>query len=262
MIMVQALLMAGVAPAAIRSYPLDERSVYTIHLGKDEPTTCVFPADIKALVGANVSTKPEDAPGILLSHEPGAAYFSLRALKDNATGALNVLFRGHVYALAFVTGGEPDQAVVFLDQPRAGEKHQPASPEILHDLLERAKQHDRLRTQYPSMKSALDRVQPGNATYYRTFTATVEDVVRFDAEDVLVFRIRLENSLDVAVPYDPEGLAVRVGRELFPSALTEASGAIPPKSVSQIYLVVAGTPGGGRTNLSVHETYTVMVPTL
>ena len=112
------------------------------------------------------------------------------------------------------------------------------------------------------MKSALDRVQPGNATYYRTFTATVEDVVRFDAEDVLVFRIRLENSLDVAVPYDPEGLAVRVGRELFPSALTEASGAIPPKSVSQIYLVVAGTPGGGRTNLSVHETYTVMVPTL
>jgi len=260
MIMVQALLIAGVAPAAIRTYPLDERSVYTIRLSKDEPTTCVFPAAIKAMVGANVSTKAEDAPGVLLSHEPGTEYFSLRALKDNAAGALNVVFRGHVYAVAFVTAGEPDQAVVFLDQPLVGENRQPPTPDILHELLERAKQHDRLQAQYPGMQSTLDRAQPGNPTYYKAFTATVEEVVRFDAEDVLVFRIRLENALGVPVPYDSKGLAVRVGREIFPAALAEASGAIPPKSTTLVFLVVAGAPGRGRSNLSVRETYNLIVP--
>ena len=260
MIMVQALLIAGVAPAAIRTNPLDERSVYTIRLGKDEPTTCVFPAPIKALVGANVSTRPEDAPGVLLSHEPGAEYFSLRALKDNAAGALNVVFRGHVYAVAFATGGEPDQAVVFLDQPLVGEKRQTLTAQTLEELLERAKQHDRLRSQYPGMLSTLDRAQPETPTYYRGFTATIEDVVRFDAEDVLVFRIRMENTRDEPVHYDPKGLAVRLRREIFPAALAEASGAIPPKSSTEVYLVIAGAPGRGRTNLSVRDTYNVIVP--
>jgi hypothetical protein len=87
MIMVQALLIAGVEAAEIRAYPLDERSVYTIRLAKGEPTTCVFPGPLKALVGANVSTKVDDAPGILLSHEAGTEYFSLRAVKDDAPPA-------------------------------------------------------------------------------------------------------------------------------------------------------------------------------
>ena len=45
--------------------------------------------------------------------------------------------------------------------------------------------------------------------------------------------VRLENAGEIPVAYDPQGLAVRVGRELFPSALVEASGAIPPRSASE-----------------------------
>ncbi len=260
MIMLQALLIAGVDASQIRAYPLDERSVYTIRLGKDEPTTCVFPAAIKALVGANVSTKADDAPGILLSHEPGTEYFSLRALKADATGALNVVHRGRVYALAFITGDNPDQAVIFLNEPLAGGTRELPPLENLRALLERAKQLDRLQNQYPGMASKIDRAQPGTVTHYRAFNATVEDVVRFDAEDVLVLRIRLENTLDVPVPYDPQGLAVRVGHEVYPAVLAEASGTIPPQSATQIHLVVASAPGRGRTNLSVREIFNVIVP--
>lgn len=260
MIMVQALLVAGVPAAEIRSYPLDERSVYTVRLSQGEPTTCVFPGALKALVGANVSTKLEDNPGVLLSHEPGTEYFSLRALKEHAAGALNVVFRGRVYALAFVTETEPDRAVVFLDEPVAAANGHRPTQETLRGLLERAKQLDRNQAQYPGMASSLESAQPGNPTHYRAFTATIESVVRFDAEDALVFRVRLENTLDVPVPYDPQGLAVRLGREFFPAALSEASGAIPPKAASHIYLVVSGAPGGGRANLSVRERFTVIVP--
>jgi hypothetical protein len=119
-IFVQAIAVAQAAAAEIRSYPLDERSVYTVRLSREEPTTCIFPGALKAIVGANVSTRIEDNPGVLLSHEAGTEYFSLRALKENATGALNVLFRGRVYALAFATATEADRAVMFLDEPFAG----------------------------------------------------------------------------------------------------------------------------------------------
>jgi len=260
MIMVQALLVAGVPAAEIRSYPLDERSVYTVRLSLAEPTTCVFPGALKALVGANVSTKLDDNPGVLLSHEPGTEYFSLRALKENAAGALNVVFRGRVYALAFITAVEPDRAVVFLDEPLAAANGQRPTDVTLRGLLERAKQLARIQTQYPGMASSLESAQPGNLTRYRAFTATIESIVRFEAEDTLVFRVRLENTLDDPVPYDPQGLAVRLGREFFTAELTEASGAIPPKAVSIIYLVVSGAPGGGRANLSVYEKFSVIVP--
>lgn len=260
MIMVQALLIAGVEASQIRAYPLDERCVYTIRLGKDEPTTCVFPAAIKALVGANVSTKPAEDPGVLLSHETGTEYFSLRALKEGATGALNVVYRGRVYALAFVTGDNPDQAVVFLNEPLVGTAREMPAPDGLRALLDRAKQLDRLQNQYPGMASRIERSQPATVTHYRAFTATVEEVVRFDAEDVLVLRVRLENAIDVPIPYDPPALAVRVGHEVYPASLTEASGAIPPKAATHIHLVIAGAPGRGRSNLSVRETFNVIVP--
>ena len=260
MIMVQALLIAGVEASQIRAYPLDERSVYSIRLSKGEPTTCVFPGPIKALIGANVSTKADDTPGILLSHEPGTEYFSLRALKEDATGALNVIHQGRVYALAFATRESADQAVVFLNEPLVGGAHEPPTPEALRGLLERAKQLDRLQGQYPEMIARIERAQPSNVTHYRAFTATVEEVVRFDTEDVVVLRVRLENTLDVSVPYDPSALAVRVGHEVYPAALADASGAIPAKTATRIHLVISGKPGRGRANLSVREAFNVIVP--
>lgn len=259
MIMVQALLVAGVPAADIRAHPLDERSIYTVRLSRTEPTTCVFPAPLKALVGANVSEKPDDHPGILLSHEAGTEYFSLRLLKDGATGALNVLLRGKVYALALVAAAEPDRAVVFLDEPPAG-NGPPLAGEAMRVLVERAKQVEREEGRASGRMSALDHARPGNVTRYRAFTATVESIVRFETEDALVFRIRLYNTLTVPVPYNPDGLAIQLGREFFPAAYAEATGAIPAHGSGVIYLVIAGAPGGGRANLSVQEKFGVIVP--
>lgn len=258
MIMVQALLVAGVPAAEIRSYPLDERSLYTVRLSRDEPTTCVFPAPLKAIVGANVSQVAAEAPGILLSHEAGAEYFSLRLLKEGASGALNVIMRGKVYALALVPAPEPDRAVVFLDQEIVGPLPQMPAPGNFAALVERTKQHG--RAPVSGMTQAVASATPGNTTAYQTFTATVELIVRYETEDALVFRVRLENKSGNAVAYDPQGLAVRLGRDFFPAVFAEASGAIPSMGTSYIYVVVAGTPGGGRANLSVKELFNVMVP--
>ena len=259
LILLQALPAVYAAAAPTRSYPLDERSIYTVRLSREEPTTCVFPGALKAIVGANVSARIEDNPGVLLSHEAGTEYFSLRALKENAAGALNILFRGRVYALSFTTAGEADRAVVFLEEPLSGGPARKLSAEIVRALIERARQQDRPAAQWARMQIFTDRAQPGSVTAYRNFTVTIESITRFEAEDALVFRVRLENTLAAAVPYDPEGLAIRLDREFFPAAFTEASGAIPARGISYAYLAITGGPAG-RANLSVREKFSVIVP--
>ncbi len=259
LILIHVVAAAHAAAAPTKSYPLDERSVYTVRLSREEPTTCVFPAAVKAIVGANASTRIEDNPAVLLSHEAGTEYFSLRALKDNATGALNILFRGRVYALTLTTAIEADRAVVFIDEPLTGGGARKLPLEILRALIDRARQHDRSVATGQGMDIYSDRAEPGLVTAYRNFTVRVESVTRFEAEDALVFRVKLENSMPVAVPYDPQGLAIRLDREFFPAALAEASGAIPARGISFAYLVIAGGPAG-RANLSVREKFSVIVP--
>ena len=255
-----ALALAATAHAAIRAYPLDERSVCAIRISRDEPTTCVFPGPLTALEGAGVAAKADDTPAVLLSYQAGGAFFSVRALRENASGALNVIFRGKIYALSFVTGGETDRTVTFLDEPLVGASHRAPDNAAIRILLERSKQREKILAQYPALVSTIARAEPGSVTPYPAFTVTVEEVSRFDAEDVLVFRLRFANPGDAPVRYDRQKLAVRAGADVFPAAHTDASGAIPPKSSTCVYLAIAGAPGGGRANLSVREPFSVLVP--
>lgn len=255
-----ALALASVAHAAIRAYPLDERSVYAIRISNDAPTTCVFPGPLTALEGANVATRTEDSAPVLLSHQPGAAFFTVRATRENASGALNVVYRGRIYALSLITGGETDRTVTFLDEPLAGSGSRIRGTATVRGLVERAKQRERILEKYPALVSAVARVEPGTITHYPSFAVTVEEVTRFDAEDVLVFRLRLQNPGEVTVRYDSAHLAVRVGTELFPAVVSDASGAIPPNASSCVYLAIMGSPAGGRANLSVREKFSILIP--
>lgn len=264
MIVVQALLIAGVPAAEIRCHVLDDRTVYTIRLAKDEPTTCVFPGTLTALEVGNVSTKPEDAPPVLLSHQPGASFFSLRALRDGAKAAVNVVYRGRVYALTLVTAAEPDRAVTFLE-PAAAEAPAPAKPldaSALRSLLGRARHHDLVVAQYPLLAHAVERATPNTETLYPGFKVTVTEVFRFPAEDALVFHARLESENGRPVRFDPSGVAIRVGAAVYPAALAEVDDAAPASGSSLLRFIVAGDGHGGSASLSVHNTFFVLVPAL
>ncbi|MDB6093713.1 MAG: hypothetical protein JWM32_1275 [Verrucomicrobia bacterium] len=262
MIALLGLKMLGVADAAIRTYPLDERCVYTLRLSVDEPTTCVFPGTITGLVGAKVADTPKEEASVLLSHASGAEYFSLRALKPDATAALNVLFRGKVYVLSLVTGTPSDRAVAFAERPNRPRDVPTLSEEELRSFLERAKTRARFVAQYPAIDPGILWQASARVTAYRDFTATVEEVSRFEAEDVVVLRVRLESTSERPVQYYPTALAVRVGRDLFPARLTEASGLIPAKGAATAFLLIHGSPGGGRADLGLNEAYSVIVPTV
>lgn len=263
MIVIQALLIAGVAASDFRVQKLDGRTSLTVRVSRHEPTTCVFPGPITALEGANVSPRIEDDPPVLLSHQPGTNFFSLRALKDEARGAINVVHRGKVYALTLIGATEPDRAVIFEEpegatMPLTG----PASGETLRALLARAQRHELLARQYPLMALNVTHAMPGTVTRYPGFTVEIAEVFRFDAEDVLVFRVRLANTEARAIRYDPSGLAVRVGQLVFPAALAEGSGVIPAGGNDEAWFAVSGDGRGSRASLAVENTFFVLVPTL
>jgi hypothetical protein len=237
--------LASLAHASIRAYPLDERIIYTVRIGRDAPTTCVFPGALTALEGAAVATKPDDHADVLLSHQPGTDYFSVRALRDAAFGALNVVFRGQVFALSFTTDGPPDRVVRFLEEPlmRADAAAKPASAERFAELVARAKQSARLAADDPAL-----------------FIVTVADVFRFEAEDALVFRLRFANHGATPAAYDPQQLAIRAGTTIYPAVWCDGSGAVPPRGHTEVFAVIAGAPGGSRANLGIGERFTVLAP--
>jgi len=253
-------LLFAASGEAIRTYPLDERIVYSIRVTREEPTTCLFPGALTALESANLSTKAEDAPPVLLSYQPGTSFFSVRALRADATAAVNVVYRGRVYVFTFRGADEADRAVSFFDAPAATAPV--ATPVLVRSLLDRAKNHGLLAAQYPALTQAVERAEPRAVTRYPQFTVTLEQVFRFDTEDTLIFSARTENPGAAPVRFDGDNLAVRVGSEIYPATLADTTGEIPPRGHTTVWFAVTGAPGGGRANLSVQNSFSVLVTRL
>lgn len=248
----------------IKRYPLDDRSIYAVRVSTDVPTTVIFPGPLTALDGAGVSMHPEDAPSILISHQAGARYFSVRALHAGAAGAANIIFRDRVFAFSFAVGADPDRTVTFHDTaPGMGIRSTARpSPDHLLVLLDQAREFAALAEQYPPLAQRIERTTPGNIAVTGEIAATTEEVFRFDDEDALVLRVRLENRGSRTFRYPPTHLAVRTGDRNFPVALTDATGELPAGHATLVTAVVVGNADTTRGHLSVKNTFTLALPPL
>ena len=133
------------------------------------------------------------------------------------------------------------------------------SPEVVVGLLDRAKANQLIEQQYPDAIQQIEHVSPGSISYYRDFRVTVEDVFRFDPEDTVVFKLRFENQSSAPIYYQPQRLAARVGVNVYYPSIVDASGIIPPKATTTGYFAITGSASGGRANLSVRNTFSIVV---
>lgn len=254
---------AAVTGPAVRQFPLDERTVYEIPISRDVPTTFMFPSAPTAIEAANVSTSLETAAPVLLAYTPGRYFFSVRATVPDARAALNVVWKNKTYVVRLTTSTEPVASVTFYEDASPGPAkttQRRVTPEILLSLLDRAKNYALVRAQYPEAVSQLEHTTPGAVTYYRDFQITIEEAFRFDPEDTLVFRLRLENTGEQEVIYQPQRLAARIGQNVYFASIADASGIIPPRTVTTGYFAITGTPRGTRANLSLNNFVSVIVP--
>lgn len=250
-------------PQVIKQFPLDERTVYEIPIGSDVPTTLMFPSAITAIEGANISGNPETPAPVLLAYTPGRYFFSVRAVEPNAKAAINVVWKNRTFVLRFAVAAQPYGSVTFYEDELTGRNtnlRRRVSPDVLLGLLDRAKSHRLVEMQYPEAVQQIDHGAPGDVTLYKDFRVTVEEVFRFDPEDTLVFKLRLENSGDSEVIYQPQRLAARVGVQVFHASIADASGIIPPKADTTAFFAITGTPAGGRANLSIKNRFSIIVP--
>jgi hypothetical protein len=250
---------------AVKQFPLDERVVYEVPISTDAPTTLLFPSAPTALESAGISANPAQPAPVLLSHVPGRYYFSVRAMRPDARATLNVVHKNRAYIIRFKALPAPFGTVTFYEDNLAGRSPaltQRATPEALLALLDRAKSYRLLREQHPEIVQPIEHRVPSrnNVTHYRDFTATVEEVFRFEPEDTLVFRIRLQNTSAAEIAYRPRSLAARVGQRVYPASIADASGLIPPRSESIAYFAITSTPSGARAHLSVKNNFTILVP--
>ncbi|MDF9827052.1 hypothetical protein M2447_001141 [Ereboglobus sp. PH5-10] len=254
------------ATPVVKQFPLDERVVYGIPIGTNVPTTLMFPSAPSALESAGITAKPETPAPVLLSHVPGRHYLSVRALKPDAQATLNVIWKNHTYIIRFTASEKPYGSVTFYEDRLAGRSSTLAkrvTPDALLGLLDRAKTFRLVHEQYPEAVQQIEHRAPPVAeavTRYKDFSATVEEVFRFDPEDTLVFKLKLENTGDTEVAYQPQSLAARIGSRVYTASISDASGLIPPHAVTTAYFAITGTPDGGRANLSVKNIFNIIVP--
>lgn len=262
-LLVAASASAAGAPQVIKQFPLDERTVYEIPIGNDVPTTLMFPSAITAIEGANISGNPETPAPVLLAYTPGRYFFSVRAVEPTAKAAINVVWKNRTFVLRFAVSEQPYGSVTFYEDELTGRNtnlQRRVSPDVLIGLLDRAKSHRLVEMQYPEAVQQIDHGAPGDVTLYKDFRVTVEEVFRFDPEDTVVFRLRLENSGESEVIYQPQRLAARVGVQVYHASIADASGIIPPKATTTAFFAITGTPTGGRANLSIKNRFSIIVP--
>ena len=257
-----ALGVATVTATPVRRYPLDDRTVYAVRIGVDSPTTVIFPGPITAVEGAGVSVKSDDQPPVLISHQPGSHFFSVRALRAAATAATNVIFRDRVFAFTFTGGELPDRTITFYDQAPGETAPAPKrpGPTRLLSLLDRAKNYPALAKQYPALVQAVERTSPQSVITSGAVTCVIEEVFGFTEEDAVVFRLRLENRSAVPLHCAPARLTMRVGETRFPSAINDAPEELPPGRAVIVHLALVGNPEGTRANLSVKNAFTLALP--
>jgi len=132
-------------------------------------------------------------------------------------------------------------------------------PERLLELMDKAKAYPLLTASQPDALEGVLHSAPGITNYYNNFVVRICDVWRFEEEDTLIFRLELENTSEQAIYYKPQDLAVRLGERIYTESFADASGLMPPKSVTPAFFAIAGNGQGGRNHLSTDNKWNVLV---
>jgi hypothetical protein len=246
----------------ITQKPLDEFVIYDIPVAsKTGTTTVMFPSEISGLYAKAISTQEQENARFLITFTPGNFYFTIRALKSDAEDHLTVIFNRKAYVLHLKASDSPSYNVTFYQDERHGKDAGRGAvvPERLLALMDKAKAYPLLAKEAPEALAGVLHSARALTTYYEGFTVRVRDVWRFEQDDTLIFRLELENTTDRAVRYNPQDMAIRVEDRIYTPSLVDASGVMPPKSLTPAFVAITGNGQGGRNNLTPDNKWNVLV---
>ncbi len=262
MLLAFGLFVQPVSAGSITQKPLDEFVICDVPVAfKSGTTTVMFPSQISGLYAKSVATQEQDNAGFLISFTPGNFYFTIRALKPSAEDHLTVIFNRKAYVLHLIASENPFYNITFFQGDRRGKDGSRVAvvPERLLSLMDKAKAYPLFAASQPDALAGVLHSTPGITNYYDGFTVHVRDVWRFEEEDTLIFRVELENASDKPIYYKPQDLAVRLDERIYTQSLADASGVMPPKSITPAFFAITGNGEGGRNHLAPDNKWNVLV---
>lgn len=245
-----------------KEYTLAQGEIYKVFVKKDDGTTTVtFPSAISKIAGINVSV--DGSTDFQISAQPGGYYFNLVALREGATGTLTVVFNRKTYILYLVQDNEKAFAAVnFIGGSGSGGASAgggAVTPARLLSLIDIAKAYDVLSKRYPTELRDSTRFAKKATFQFEKFQMDLLEVIRFNHEDTLVFKLLLRNDTDEEILYDKFSFSVQAGNRTYYMSAADATGVMPPKSSTYAFFTITGTPEGRRNNLAADNEFRIGV---
>lgn len=267
----------------LRSFSLDERTPYQIPVALLRGvTTLIFPEAPQNFAAARIAfveagqTAPDytndDRVDFVMMTHLGSTTCSIRALKPEAQDTLSVFLNGKVYQLFLhAAADQPLLTVEFKYRPMPEVvSTSTVSPNRLIDCLTRAKAYPLLAKYYPDQLDGITHVASNRVINYPDFRVQISEVFRFDEADTLVFHVLLQNQTEQEIRYQRAEISVRVEPQtpdldqpppLYRASVIDASGVMPPKSITSVWFAITGTRTGGRNELDpARNIFTVLIP--
>ena len=252
----------------LNMYPFKEDTlaqveIYKVFVKKDDgATTVTFPSAIYKIAGVNVSI--DGSTDCQISAQPGGYYFNLVALREGATGTLTVVFNRKTYILYLVQDNEKAFAAVnFTGGSGSGGASAggggAVTPARLLSLIDRAKAYAVLSKRYPTELRDSTRFAKKATFQFEKFQMDLLEVIRFNHEDTLVFKLLLKNDTDEELLYDKFSFSVQAGNRTYYMSAADATGVMPPKSSTYAFFTITGTPEGRRNNLAADNEFRIGV---
>ena len=246
-----------------KEYTLAQGEIYKVFVKKDDgATTVTFPSAISKIAGVNVSV--DGSTDFQISAQPGGYYFNLVALREGATGTLTVVFNRKTYILYLVQNNEKAFAAVnFTGGSGSGGASAggggAVTPARLLSLIDMAKAYDVLSKRYPTELRDSTRFAKKATFQFEKFQMDLLEVIRFNHEDTLVFKLLLRNDTDEEILYDKFSFSVQAGNRTYYMSAADATGVMPPKSSTYAFFTITGTPEGRRNNLAADNDFRIGV---
>lgn len=245
-----------------KEYTLAQGEIYKVFVKKDDgATTVTFPSAISKIAGVNVSI--DGSTDFQISAQPGGYYFNLVALREGATGTLTVVFNRKTYILYLVQDNEKAFAAVnFTGGSGSGGASAgggAVTPARLLSLIDIAKAYDVLSKRYPTELRDSTRFAKKATFQFEKFQMDLLEVIRFNHEDTLVFKLLLRNDTDEEILYDKFSFSVQAGNRTYYMSAADATGVMSPKSSTYAFFTITGTPEGRRNNLAADNDFRIGV---
>ena len=248
------------AQPALTNIVLNPGEIVVVPVTTDRLSMICFPSPISHLEGAYLSTEAEPPARFQVNFKPGSSYFSVRALAENVSAAVAVVWKEKTFVFELISSSHP-LLTVRLVEPVAPDSvstsRLPSSHRLL-GILDTAKAYSVLRAQHPAEVADVVYLPKHDRYDFGSCELLVEELFHFKTEDTLVFRLVFHNKTSRIINYRPQSFRVRVGQKTFYAAISDGDGVLPPMSSTPVYFAIDSAPDGSRPGLSPQNDYSIL----